>query len=50
MHPYMQDELKHSRDTEANIIIADGAGCQTYHLDYLFSWPVEEKNNFRVKN
>lgn len=45
----MQDVLKHSQDTGANIIIADGTGCQTYNLDSLFSWPVEEKNPFRLK-
>lgn len=49
MHPSMQDVLKHSQDIEANIIIADDTGCQTFHLHSLFSWPVEEKNPFRVK-
>lgn len=49
MHPSMQDVLKHSQDIEANIIITDGSGCQTFHLDSLLSWPVEQKNPFRVK-
>lgn len=38
MHLSMQEVLRHSQDTEANIIIAGGKGCQMYILFSAGQW------------